>query len=62
MTSLPINLVTPQLKFTLFRLCGAPKLIFYASVTPPDHAKQTVVAPHAPRRASPGDAGGLNNA
>ena len=28
----------PQVKFTILRLCGSPKLIFYASVTPAQHS------------------------
>lgn len=32
----------PQIAFTIARLCGGPRMKFYASVTPPQHSRDTV--------------------
>lgn len=32
----------PHLAFTIMRLCGNPKMIFYASTTPPEHSLRVV--------------------
>jgi hypothetical protein len=34
--------IHPQLKWTILRMCGAPKLIYYASTTPPQFSQSTL--------------------
>jgi hypothetical protein len=36
------SLIHPQLKWTILRLCGAPRMLYYASVTPPTRSKTTL--------------------
>ena len=40
--SLPSLHLPAVVRFTILRLCAAPRLIFYATTTPPDQAKQVV--------------------
>ena len=47
--------VHPHLKFTMLRLCGSPKLVYYARTTPPEHSNavtqffDTALKAHAER-------------
>jgi hypothetical protein len=41
--SVPLH---PQVAFTIARLCGAPKLQYYCTVTPPEHARDVVAEFH----------------
>ena len=42
MDSLPALHLSSATKFTLLRLCAFPKVIFYASTTPPQHAAEII--------------------
>ena len=42
MKSMPARHLSSAARFTLLRLCAFPKVIFYASTTPPEHAAEVI--------------------